>query len=94
MDTETNQEVDRYIYVNNVPQGNVPFISSGLGVNFTGGNVGKSVALIDLIVAGRYLQHVRSTSWDLGLRPALVGMLSVGLVPSKAGTAKTKSEEE
>ena len=35
VDTETNQDVDRYIYVNNVPQGNVPFISSGLGVNFT-----------------------------------------------------------
>jgi hypothetical protein len=28
-------EVDRYIYVNNIPAGNVPFISSGLGVNFT-----------------------------------------------------------
>jgi hypothetical protein len=27
--------VDRYIYVNNVPNGNIPFISSGLGVNFT-----------------------------------------------------------
>ena len=25
---------DRYIYVNNVPQGNIPFISSGMGVNF------------------------------------------------------------
>ena len=35
VDTETNKDVDRYIYVNNVPQGNVPFISSGLGVNFT-----------------------------------------------------------
>jgi hypothetical protein len=28
-------EVDRYIYINNVPLGNVPFISSGAGVNFT-----------------------------------------------------------
>ena len=35
IDNETNKEVDRYIYVNNVPQGNVPFISSGMGVNFT-----------------------------------------------------------
>ena len=35
VDTETNQDVTRYIYVNNVPEGNVPFISSGLGVNFT-----------------------------------------------------------
>jgi hypothetical protein len=34
IDKDTNEEVDRYIYVNNVPQGNIPFISSGLGVNF------------------------------------------------------------
>jgi len=35
VDTGTNNQVDRYIYVNNVPQGNIPFISSGLGVNFS-----------------------------------------------------------
>jgi len=34
-DVETTEEVDRYIYVDNVPAGNIPFISSGLGVNFT-----------------------------------------------------------
>lgn len=34
-DTETQQEVDRYIYINNVPVGNIPFISSGVGVNFS-----------------------------------------------------------
>jgi hypothetical protein len=34
-DSSTCQQVDRYIYVNNVPQGNIPFISSGLGVNFS-----------------------------------------------------------
>jgi len=34
-DTASNQQVDRYIYVNNVPEGNIPFISSGLGVNFS-----------------------------------------------------------
>ena len=27
--------MDRYIYVDNVPEGNIPFISSGLGVNFS-----------------------------------------------------------
>ena len=27
--------MDRYIYVNNVPMGNIPFISSGLGTNFS-----------------------------------------------------------
>jgi hypothetical protein len=31
----SNNQVDRYIYINNVPEGNIPFISSGLGVNFT-----------------------------------------------------------
>ena len=38
MDKTTNKdgvEVDRYIYVNNVPMGNIPFISSGVGVNFS-----------------------------------------------------------
>ena len=34
-DIQTNQDVDRYIYINNVPAGNVPFISSGMGVNFS-----------------------------------------------------------
>jgi len=34
-DTSTCQQVDRYIYVNNVPEGNIPFISNGLGVDFT-----------------------------------------------------------
>lgn len=31
----TGKDEDRYIYINNVPQGNIPFISSGMGVNFT-----------------------------------------------------------
>ena len=35
LDKSTNQQVDRYIYVDNVPDGNIPFISQGLGVNFT-----------------------------------------------------------
>ena len=34
MDTNTSQEVDRYIYVNNVPQGDIPFLSSSAGMNF------------------------------------------------------------
>jgi hypothetical protein len=33
MDDKKNLQ-DRYIYVNNVPLGNVPFISSGMGTNF------------------------------------------------------------
>jgi hypothetical protein len=35
VDNKTNKDMDRYIYINNVPQGNIPFISSGLGVNFS-----------------------------------------------------------
>jgi len=31
---ENKKEEDRYIYINNVPQGNIPFISSGMGTNF------------------------------------------------------------
>ena len=34
-DVNSRQEVDRYVYVNNVPTGNIPFISSGLGTNFS-----------------------------------------------------------
>jgi hypothetical protein len=34
-DSSTCQEVDRYIYIDNVPAGNIPFISQGLGVDFT-----------------------------------------------------------
>ncbi len=31
---DTGEDVDRYIYVNNVPSGNIPFISGAMGVNF------------------------------------------------------------
>jgi len=31
----TCEQTNRYIYVNNVPEGNIPFISGGLGVNFS-----------------------------------------------------------
>jgi len=34
-DASTCEKVNRFIYVNNVPQGNIPFISNGLGVNFS-----------------------------------------------------------
>ena len=34
-DPSTCQKVDRYMYINNIPEGNIPFISSGLGVNFS-----------------------------------------------------------
>jgi len=31
----SNNQVERYIYIDNVPNGNIPFISSGLGANFS-----------------------------------------------------------
>jgi hypothetical protein len=34
-DVASGNQVDRYIYVDNVPDGNIPFISQGLGVNFS-----------------------------------------------------------
>ena len=35
IDKSTKKEVDRYVYINNVPMGSIPFISSGMGVNFS-----------------------------------------------------------
>jgi hypothetical protein len=35
IDNKSNQQVDRYIYIDNIPDGNIPFISGGLGVNFS-----------------------------------------------------------
>jgi len=35
VDTKTNKQVDRYIYVDNVPDGSIPFISQGMGTNFS-----------------------------------------------------------
>ena len=34
-DINTCEKVDRHIYIDNVPEGNIPFISSGLGTNFS-----------------------------------------------------------
>ena len=34
-DVKTDAEVDRHIYIDNVPNGQIPFISSGMGVNFS-----------------------------------------------------------
>ena len=33
-DVNSGQDVDRFIYIDNVPTGNIPFLSAGLGVNF------------------------------------------------------------
>jgi hypothetical protein len=34
-DISTCEKVDRHIYIDNVPAGNIPFISGGMGVNFS-----------------------------------------------------------
>jgi hypothetical protein len=34
-DIDTGNKVDRYIYINNVPDGSIPFISSAMGSNFS-----------------------------------------------------------
>jgi len=33
-DNKSKKHVDRYVYVNNVPDGSIPFISSGMNMNF------------------------------------------------------------
>ena len=35
VDAKTGEDQSRYIYINNVPQGNIPLISGGMGVNFS-----------------------------------------------------------
>ena len=54
LDTATNQQVDRYIYVDNVPNGSIPFVSSGLGVNFTNFRGLIPGAMTDLEVLNPY----------------------------------------
>lgn len=34
-DPNTCKDTDRFIYINNVPQGNIPLVSSGMGINFS-----------------------------------------------------------
>jgi hypothetical protein len=35
VDSNTNEEKSRYIYIDNVPEGNIPIISGGTGINFS-----------------------------------------------------------
>ena len=32
---DTNQQTERYVFINNIPTGNIPLISSAMGTNFT-----------------------------------------------------------
>lgn len=54
LDNATNQKVDRYIYVDNVPNGSIPFVSNGLGVNFSNFRGLIPGALQDLNVLNPY----------------------------------------
>lgn len=60
-DISTCEKVDRFIYVNNVPQGNIPFISGGLGVNFSSfkglipGAMGNMNVLNPFAIMGAFL---------------------------------------
>jgi hypothetical protein len=57
-DKDTNQKVERSIYINNIPDGNIPFISSGMGVNFTSfkGLVPGAISNIDKIKPTQIMQ--------------------------------------
>jgi hypothetical protein len=35
VDIVSKKDVERYIYISNVPDGSIPFISSGMGINFS-----------------------------------------------------------
>jgi hypothetical protein len=35
IDVTSGKDAERYIYIDNIPQGNIPFISSGMGMNFS-----------------------------------------------------------
>lgn len=58
IDKDTKQEVERSIYINNTPDGNIPFISSGLGVNFTSfkGLVPGTISNVDKIKPMQIMQ--------------------------------------
>ena len=47
-DDETKKVVDRYIYINNIPMGNIPFISESLG----GGKISSFRGLIPGMLSG------------------------------------------
>lgn len=61
-DISTGNQVDRYIYVNNVPNGSIPFISSGLGVNFSDtkglipGTMGNLSVLNPFTILGSFME--------------------------------------
>ena len=35
VDVNSGKDAERFIYIDNIPQGNIPFISSGMGMNFS-----------------------------------------------------------
>jgi len=61
-DVSTGNQVDRYIYINNIPNGSIPFISSGLGTNFSDakglipGTMGNLSALNPFTILGSFME--------------------------------------
>jgi len=61
-DISTGNPVDRYIYINNIPNGSIPFISSGLGTNFSDakglipGTMGNLSALNPFTILGSFME--------------------------------------
>ena len=57
---DTNQQTERYVYINNVPTGSIPLISSAMGTNFTDfkglipGITGNLSALDPLALVGAF----------------------------------------
>jgi hypothetical protein len=66
IDKDSNKEVERSIYINNIPDGSIPFISQAMGVNFTSlkGLVPGAIGSINNIKPAQILQ-----SFSLGDMP-------------------------
>lgn len=63
-DKGSGREVQRYIYINNVPDGSMPFITSGMGVKFTSfkGLVPGTMTNVSRISPNEILQSFSSPS--------------------------------
>ena len=83
-DKKTGNLVDRYIYVNNVPDGSIPFISSGLDTNFSTfkGLVPGTLSNVAQINPLQILQSFMAGSHPL-CRPITMETISVKNIKSR-----------
>jgi len=74
VDTKTKNKVDRYIYVNNIPDGSIPFISSGMGGNFKNfkglipGVIGNMNVLNPFNILGSFLTGANPSCQEITLQ--------------------------